>query len=314
MYAYVANNPVMYNDPSGLAAKSIAKWAVVWDYNENANGWSIAWQIWGWLIPIAWQVADIRDFSYQRDHGTKLDIAMAWIWFVPLLWDGIKSWYKAFKWWSKVVNWSEKVLEVEKQLEKVNDISKVWQVEKNLDFIPETNFVDIRKNMEEWINEWTLKKNIWGWFSWYFDDAKKADKTATNVAGKSWDWISKYKSFTKSNYGDNFDIYYWKWPFYLANGTKIQNLAKHHVFPQAFEKDFAKYWINVHEPKYIVPVDNLRWLEDNHSSFSRAYTQIWTDFFKKAYKEKWSSKTVKSESEKVARNFANDYNYLYPYN
>lgn len=184
---------------------------------------------------------------------------------------------------------------------------------------------------KKWI--WQLTNDFKNWvdivINGKFSKLEFAGVNISNVANKADDATEKkglmqffgfsgkwkeYKPFTQSNYGKNFDIHYWNWPFYLADGTKIQNLAKHHVFPQAFERDFKKFWINIHEPKYIVPVDNLRWLEDNHSSFSKKYNAIWDKFFQDAYEQSWSSKTVKSKAEKIAKDFANDYNYKYPYN
>jgi hypothetical protein len=47
--------------------------------------------------------------------------------------------------------------------------------------------------------------------------------------------------------------------------------------------------------------------------FSKEYNEKWKVFFANAEKLKWNSETVKKEAEILAKQFAKDNNYLYPY-
>ena len=76
----------------------------------------------------------------------------------------------------------------------------------------------------------------------------------------------KFKSFTRNNFRDNLG---------RLTGGIPDGMQAHHTLPYAFETEFSRIGINIHDPKYGA------WLDSKlHKKLSHKYNAEWKKFFK----------------------------------
>ena len=219
LYRYVKNSPLTLVDRDGRKAKeaTIALWnywknvtweitqgAIQGDFIQNPNWWNTAGQIWAWLIPFYWQASDIRDVWAAWNNCVWMKeciqtLSLAWVGFIPWLWDALKV-------WAKWVKNADEIIEIAESVTK-----KYWNFEcdtcaKELSetFTKngiENTSVKIQWNPKYWLQSNLLQQNIST--NWYHEGVRVWDTVYDNIHKSGIDY---------NGWEDDFGVWWPGWP------------------------------------------------------------------------------------------------------